>query len=209
MNINDKIKFIIDKMSKKKLAFTELNYSSDYELLIAIVLSAQCTDARVNKVTPSLFRKYNNYESLANADENDVYDIIKSISYPNIKSKRIIYISKCIHNDYNDNIPNDINQLVFIDGIGRKTANLILSILYNYNGIAVDTHVIKVSNRLGLVVSSNSEYIEYELQDLFPVEYHKWINAWFVYIGRYICNAKKPKCNTCPLNQICLFQHTK
>ena len=209
MNINDKIKFIIDTMSKKKLAFTELNYSSDYELLIAIVLSAQCTDARVNKVTPSLFRKYNNYESLANADENDVYDIIKSISYPNIKSKRIIYISKCIHNDYNDNIPNDINQLVFIDGIGRKTANLILSILYDYNGIAVDTHVIKVSNRLGLVVSSNSEYIEYELQNLFPVEYHKWINAWFVYIGRYICNAKKPKCNTCPLNQICLFHHTK
>ena len=204
MNINDKIKFIINVMSKHKLPFTELNYSSDYELLIAIVLSAQCTDARVNKVTPSLFKKYNDYKSLANADENDVYNIIKSISYPNIKSKRIIYIAKCIHNDYYDNIPNDINQLVLINGIGRKTANLILSILYDYNGIAVDTHVIKVSNRLGLVASSDPECIEYELQELFPVKYYKWINAWFVYIGRYICNAKKPKCSTCPLNQACL-----
>ena len=207
MNINDKVKFIINTMSKENLTLTELNYSSDYELLIAIILSAQCTDARVNTVTPSLFQQYNNYKSLANANENDVYGIIKSISYPNIKSKRIINISKYIHIQYNDIVPNDINKLVSINGIGRKTANLILNILYDYNGIAVDTHVIKLSNRLGLIISSNPENIEYELQDLFPVKYYKWINTWFVYIGRYICNAKKPKCNICPLNKICLFNH--
>ena len=207
MNINDKVKFIINTMSKENLTLTELNYSSDYELLIAIILSAQCTDARVNTVTPSLFQQYNNYKSLANANENDVYGIIKSISYPNVKSKRIINISKYIHIQYNDIIPNDINKLVSINGIGRKTANLILNILYDYNGIAVDTHVIKLSNRLGLIISSNPENIEYELQDLFPVKYYKWINTWFVYIGRYICNAKKPKCNICPLNNICLFNH--
>ena len=205
MLLIDKVKFIIDYFINKEVIKTELFYENSYQLLISVILSAQCTDKRINIISPSLFNKFPNFKSLANASEIDVYNIIKSVSYPSDKSERIIYVSKIIHEQYNDLIPNDFNELVKINGIGRKTANLVLSILYDYPGIAVDTHVLRVSNRLGLVKSNNADIVEKNLANIFSIEYFNKINPWFVIFGRYTCKAKNPLCEGCGLKEICCY----
>ena len=205
MLLIDKVKFIIDYFKNKEIIKTELFYENSYQLLISVILSAQCTDKRINIISPSLFNKFPNFKSLANASEIDVYNIIKSVSYPSDKSERIIYVSKIIHEQYNDLIPNDFNELVKIKGIGRKTANLVLSILYDYPGIAVDTHVLRVSNRLGLVKSNNADIVEKNLANIFSIEYFNKINPWFVIFGRYTCKAKNPLCEGCGLKEICCY----
>ena len=205
MLLIDKVKFIIDYFKNKEIIKTELFYENSYQLLISVILSAQCTDKRINILSPSLFNKFPNFKSLANASEIDVYNIIKSVSYPSDKSERIIYVSKIIHEQYNDLIPNDFNELVKIKGIGRKTANLVLSILYDYPGIAVDTHVLRVSNRLGLVKSNNADIVEKNLANIFSIEYFNKINPWFVIFGRYTCKAKNPLCEGCGLKEICCY----
>ena len=187
---NDKIKMIIDyfendEYKNKNIIKTELKYKNNYELLISIILSAQCKDSRINEISPNLFEKYKSFEELSKANYNEVFDLIKSISYPKEKTGRIINISKIIYNIYNSEIPNDLNKLTDIKGIGRKTANLVLSIIYDYPGIAVDTHVNRVSNRLNLVNSKNPDIIERELMMLFPQKYYNKINPWFVMFGRY------------------------
>ena len=163
-NKNDKIKMIIDyfendEYKNKNIIKTELKYRNNYELLIAIILSAQCKDSRINEISPNLFEKYKNFEELSKANYDDVFELIKSISYPKEKAERIINVSKIIFNEYNSKIPNDLNKLIEIKGIGRKTANLVLSIIYDYPGIAVDTHVNRVSNRLNLVNSKNPDIL--------------------------------------------------
>ena len=205
MLLIDKVKFIIDYFKNKEIIKTELFYENSYQLLISVILSAQCTDKRINIISPSLFNKFPNFKSLANASEIDVYNIIKSVSYPSDKSERIIYVSKIIHEQYNDLIPNDFNELVKIKGIGRKTANLVLSILYDYPGIAVDTHVLRVSYRLGLVKSNNADIVEKNLANIFSIEYFNKINPWFVIFGRYTCKAKNPLCEGCGLKEICCY----
>ena len=205
MLLIDKVKFIIDYFINKEVIKTELFYENSYQLLISVILSAQCTDKRINIISPSLFNKFPNFKSLANASEIDVYNIIKSVSYPSDKSERIIYVSKIIHEQYNDLIPNDFNELVKIKGIGRKTANLVLSILYDYPGIAVDTHVLRVSNRLGLVKSNNADNKKKNLANIFSIEYFNKINPWFVIFGRYTCKAKNPLCEGCGLKEICCY----
>ena len=194
-----------DEYKDKNIIKTELIYNNDYELLITIILSAQCKDSRINEISPNLFEKYKNFEELSKANYDDVFELIKSISYPKEKSERIINVSKVIFNEYNSKIPNDINKLIEIKGIGRKTANLVLSIIYDYPGIAVDTHVNRVSNRLNLVNSTNADIIERELMMLFPVKYYNKINPWFVMFGRYKCKALKPECNNCKLKKICNY----
>ena len=207
MLLIDKVKFIIDYFKNKEIIKTELFYENSYQLLISVILSAQCTDKRINIISPSLFNKFPDFKSLANASEIDVYNIIKSVSYPSDKSERIIYVSKIIHEQYNDLIPNDFNELVKINGIGRKTANLVLSILYDYPGIAVDTHVLRVSNRLGLVKSNNADIVEKNLANIFSIEYFNKINPWFVIFGRYTCKAKNPLCEGCGLKEICCYKN--
>ena len=207
MLLIDKVKFIIDYFKNKEIIKTELFYENSYQLLISVILSAQCTDKRINIISPSLFNKFPNFKSLANASEIDVYNIIKSVSYPSDKSERIIYVSKIIHEQYNDLIPKDFNELVKIKGIGRKTANLVLSILYDYPGIAVDTHVLRVSNRLGLVKSNNADIVEKNLANIFSIEYFNKINPWFVIFGRYTCKAKNPLCEGCGLKEICCYKN--
>lgn len=202
-DVRDKVKLVVEYFQDKPVIKTELNYSSDYELLVAIILSAQCTDKRVNDISPKLFRKYNNFESLSRAEVNDIFEIIKSISYPKEKSIRLVEVSKIIHSVYKDIIPNDVNKLTNIKGIGRKTANLLLSILYDYEGIAVDTHVSRVANRLGLVDSKNPNIVEKELSLLFPKKLYNKINPWFVIFGRYNCKAIKPMCDFCFFKKIC------
>ena len=204
MDINfDKVKCIIDYFDGKPLIRTELKYRNDYELLISVILSAQCTDKRINEISPDLFKVYSSFKELSSANFNDVFELIKSVSYPVEKTKRIIEVSNIIHNEYNDIIPNNFEKLLKINGIGRKTANLVLSILYGYEGIAVDTHVARVSNRLGLVNSKNANIIERELSYLFPRKYYNKINPWFVIFGRYQCKAIGPKCSNCGLKKIC------
>ena len=207
MLIGDKASFIIDYFKNKEVIKTELVYKDQYQLLISVILSAQCTDKRINVITPRLFKVFPDYKSLASADEIDVYDIIKSVSYPKDKSERIVNVSKIIHDRYNDVIPNDFNELVKIKGIGRKTANLVLSILYDYAGIAVDTHVLRVSNRLGLVKSNNPDVVEKNLANIFSKEYFNKINPWFVIFGRYTCKAKNPSCIDCALKKICCYKN--
>ncbi len=198
-----KVDFIVNYFNKQKIIPTELTYDNPYQLLIAIVLSAQCLDRRVNMVTPGLFKHYPDFRALATAKESDIYNFIKSISYPEVKSERIINIAKTIHEQYNDTIPNNLEILTTIKGIGRKTANLVLGILYSRPGIAVDTHVARVSQRLGLTKNTNPDIIESDLYKLFPQEYWVKINPWFVIFGRYTCTAKNPQCMNCPMKEIC------
>lgn len=202
-NINNKIDFIIKYFSKKELVKTELQYNNDYQLLISVVLSAQCTDKRVNIISPNLFKEYKSFYELANAKKENVYEIIKSISFPEVKTERIINIAKIISERYSNKVPSMFEDLVNINGIGRKTANLVLAILYDYPGIAVDTHVSRVSLRLGLTTSKNPDIIEKDLSQSFPQKYWNKINPWFVIFGRYTCKAIKPKCDKCVLKNMC------
>lgn len=196
-----------EEYKDKNIVKTELNYNNNYELLIAIILSAQCKDSRINEISPKLFEKYKSFEDLSKANYDDVFELIKSISYPKEKTERIVNVSKIIFNEYNSKIPNDLNKLIEIKGIGRKTANLVLSIIYDYPGIAVDTHVNRVSNRLNLVNSTNADIIEKELMMIFPKKYYNKINPWFVMFGRYKCKAIKPECKNCKLKNICNYKN--
>ena len=204
--LNESVDCIIKYFEDKPIVKTELKYNNDYELLISIILSAQCTDKRVNIISQGLFKVYRNFKELSQADVNDVFLIIKSVSYPKEKANRIINVSKIMHNNYNDIIPNNFVKLININGIGRKTANLLLSILYDYEGIAVDTHVARVAKRLGLTGSKNPDIIERELSYLFPKNYHNKINPWFVIFGRYQCKALNPMCDGCKLKDLCNFK---
>ena len=207
-DISRKVKVLIDFFKTKQLVPTELDYKNEYQLLTAVVLSAQCLDKRVNKITPKLFEKYKSFEELSNARKEDVYEIIKSISYPEVKTERIINISKIIVEKYQGKMPQKINDLTSIGGIGRKTANLVLAVLYDYPGIAVDTHVARVSYRFGLTESKNADKIEKDLSQIFPQEYWNKINPWFVIFGRYTCKAIKPICNECKLKDLCIINKT-
>ena len=186
-------------------AETELAYSNPYELLVAVILSAQCTDKRVNMVTPRLFEHFPNVESLARASYEEVFEIIKSISYPNNKSKHLVEAAKRIVEVYQGEIPSTIEELQTLQGVGRKTANVVVSVIYNQPAMAVDTHVFRVSHRLGLVspkaktpLAVEKELTENISEELVPKAHH-----WLILHGRYVCIARKPKCETCDLKEIC------
>ena len=201
--MDKRLEGIIDYFLHQELVKTELIHDNPYQLLIAIVLSAQCTDKRINMVTPQLFRRYVDFEQLGLACYDDVFSLIKSISYPQVKAQRIIDISRTIFKQYDSKIPKDIDILTSINGIGRKTANLLLATLYGMPCIAVDTHVARISNRLGLVSTGDPVRIEKELQELFPIQYHSKINPWFVMFGRYRCKSRRPVCYECKLKHLC------
>ena len=179
----------------------ELNYNKDYELLIATMLSAQTTDKRVNDVTSILFKKYNNLEKLSNADVEDIKNIIRPIGTFNKKANNIIDIAKSLLNK--GYVPNDRNYLESLPGVGRKTTNLVLSILFDEPYIAVDTHVNRVSNRLGLVDTNDVVKIEKELYKIIPTNRLNKTHHQLVLFGRYYCKAIKPSCENCKLKHIC------
>lgn len=182
----------------------ELEYNKDYELLIAVMLSAQTTDKRVNMVTKELFNKYDSLEKLSNADINDVIRIIKPIGTFNKKALNVISISKSILNDKNGIVPNDRDYLESLKGVGRKTTNVVLSNLYNVPCIAVDTHVSRVSIRLGIAKKSDDVLvIERKLNKKFPKEKLSRLHHQLVLFGRYYCKAKKPLCENCKLKNMC------
>jgi endonuclease III len=192
------------------IAETELHYKSPYELIVAVILSAQCTDKRVNIITPHFYKKFPNPESLAKAKIEDIFSIIRSCSYPNNKAKNLSGMAKMLLNDYNSQLPSDPEELQKLPGVGRKTANVLASVLYNKPVLAVDTHVFRVANRIGL--SSNAKTpleCEKQLTKYFPAEMLPLAHHWLILHGRYVCIARKPKCNECGLKDICLYYNSQ
>lgn len=185
------------------IAESELTYRTPFELLVAVILSAQCTDKRVNMVTPPLFAKYPDAESLSKASIDDVLSYIKSISYPNNKAKHIIGMAQMMINEFGGVVPSDVNELQKLPGVGRKTANVIASIIYDKPVIAVDTHVFRISRRLGLSKGETVDKVEKDLTKNIPQEYRSISHHWLILHGRYICTAKKPKCQECSLSKWC------
>ena len=184
-------------------AESELDYRNPYELLVAVILSAQCTDKRVNMVTPKLFEQYPTPESLAAATFEDVFGLIKSISYPNNKAKHLLGMAKMLTEDFGSVVPSDIDALQTLPGVGRKTANVIASIIYDKPVIAVDTHVFRISRRLGLSTGETVEKVEAELTKNIPEHLRAISHHWLILHGRYICVARKPKCGECGLAPWC------
>ena len=184
-------------------ARTELHYTTPFQLLVAVILSAQCTDRRVNITTPSIFDKYPDSKSLSKATFDELYPLVKSISYPNSKTEHLIGMSKKLETDFNGEVPSDIDKLLSLPGVGIKTANVIASIIYNKPVIAVDTHVFRVSHRLGLSDGKTVEAVEKELEKHIPNELRAKAHHWLILHGRYVCTAKKPKCNECGISEYC------
>lgn len=188
-------------------AETELIYNNPYELLVAVILSAQCTDVRVNQTTPAIFKKYPTAIDLAKANFDELFPFIKSISYPNNKTKHLIGMANMLVNQFNNTVPMAVDELIKLPGVGRKTANVITSVIDNQPNMAVDTHVFRVSKRLGLVSPKAStplgvekELIKYIPQNLIHKAHH-----WLILHGRYTCLARNPKCAGCGLKDICIF----
>ncbi len=188
------------------VAETELHFSNPFHLLIAVILSAQCTDKRVNQITPALFKKFSTPEILAKASYTEVFEYIKSCSYPNNKSKHLVEMAKTLVRDFNSEIPENIEQLQTIPGVGRKTANVIASVVYNKPAMAVDTHVFRVAARLGLTINAkNPLQCELQLVKNIPEEKIPIAHHWLILHGRYVCIARKPKCSECGLKEFCKY----
>lgn len=192
------------------VAETELDYDSPFHLLIAVILSAQCTDKRVNMVTPALFEAYPTPEVLAVSSPDVVFEYINSISYPNNKAKNLVGMAKKLVNDFEGKVPDTLEDLESLPGVGRKTANVMLIVAFDKPAMPVDTHVFRVSNRLGLTNNSKTpEQTEKELMKNIPQKYLSRAHHWLILHGRYICQARKPKCEECGLIQYCKYVSKK
>ena len=188
------------------IAETELEYENPYQLLVAVILSAQCTDKRVNMVTPALFKAFPAPEIMAAASSDEVFQYIKSISYPNNKAKHLVGMANMLMNDFNAEIPSDVDELQKLPGVGRKTANVIASVVYHQPTMAVDTHVFRVAARLGLTTNSKTPLdTEKQLVKYIPKVKIAIAHHWLILHGRYICVARSPKCDICPLIKFCKY----
>ncbi|MDO8994218.1 MAG: endonuclease III, partial [Daejeonella sp.] len=177
-----------------------------YQLLVAVILSAQCTDKRINQVTPKLFERYPNPESLSEATPEEVFNYIRSVSYPNNKSKHLVGMAQKLVAEFNSVVPSDIDDLQKMPGVGRKTANVIASVIFNAPAMAVDTHVFRVSNRIGLTRNAKTPLaVEKQLVNYLPKDKIHIAHHWLILHGRYICLARSPKCQSCPLTEICKY----
>ncbi|MCG9910784.1 MAG: endonuclease III [Flavobacteriales bacterium] len=185
-------------------AETELHYTNPFELIVAVALSAQCTDKRVNQTTPALFERFPDAASLASASQDEVFQYIRSISYPNQKAKHLIGMAQKIMSDFNGEVPSDIKDLQTLPGVGRKTANVVASVVFNQPAMAVDTHVFRVSKRLGLTVNAkNPLQAEEQLIKHIPKDKIHIAHHWLILHGRYVCTARNPKCEVCDLKAWC------
>lgn len=186
---------------------TELNYSNPYELLVAVILSAQCTDKRINQVTPALFARFPEPESLAAASVEEVFSYIRSVSYPNNKAKHLVGMAKVLMEQFGGEVPASVEELQKMPGVGRKTAHVITSLIFNQPTMAVDTHVFRVSHRLGLVpkTATTPLAVEKALVKYIPEQYVPKAHHWLILHGRYICVARSPKCTECPLTHFCQY----
>lgn len=209
MTIKERYRFLIDYfLQHSPDAETELLYDSPYHLLVAVILSAQCTDKRVNLTTPAVFKKYPDITSLSKAGTEDLFALIKSISYPNNKARHLIGMAKMVLEKFNGKIPMTVEELVHLPGVGRKTANVITSVIDEQPNMAVDTHVFRVSTRIGLIHNAKTPFAaEKQLVKHIPEKYIHKAHHWLILHGRYTCTARTPHCNDCGLYQICKFVH--
>ena len=187
------------------VAESELHYTDPYQLLVAVILSAQCTDKRVNMITPPLFKDFPTPEALAATTPEVVFEYIRSVSYPNNKAKHLVGMAQMLVRDFQSSVPDTLEELIKLPGVGRKTANVIQSVVFNKAAMAVDTHVFRVSHRIGLVprtcttpLATEKQLVKYIPESLIPTAHH-----WLILHGRYVCTARSPKCESCGLNGIC------
>lgn len=187
-------------------AETELLYDNPYQLLVAVILSAQCTDKRINMVTPAIFAKYSTPAALVNATFDELFSIIRSVSYPNNKSKHLIGMAQLVMSKFNGEIPLTVQELIELPGVGRKTANVITSVIDNQPNMAVDTHVFRVSARIGLTTNAKTPLqTEHQLIKQIPKELVHVAHHWLILHGRYTCLARKPKCEICGITKACKY----
>ncbi len=187
-------------------AETELIYDTPFELLVAVILSAQCTDKRVNLTTPGIFEKYPDSKAMSKATFDELFPLIKSISYPNNKTKHLIGMAQMLEEDFSGNVPMKVEELIKLPGVGRKTANVITSVIDKQPNMAVDTHVFRVSARIGLTINAKTpKAAEEQLVKYIEKQYIYRAHHWLILHGRYICTARNPKCNECGLRGICKF----
>ena len=207
MTRKERFQFVLDYFSKHNPdAETELLYDSPYQLLVAVILSAQCTDKRVNMTTPAIFERYPDPQSLAQASFDELFPLVRSISYPNNKTKHLIGMAGMLVDKFHGEVPLTVEELVQLPGVGRKTANVITSVVDNQPNMAVDTHVFRVSARIGLTVNAKTplatekQLLQFIPRDLVHIAHH-----WLILLGRYICVARKPKCEQCGLRPACKY----
>ncbi|MDR0737485.1 MAG: endonuclease III [Prevotellaceae bacterium] len=187
------------------VAESELHYKNPYELLVAVILSAQCTDKRVNMVTPPFFKRFPTPQKLAAADVGEIYGYIRSVSYPNNKAKHLQGMATMLVGEFEGRVPSDVETLQRLPGVGRKTANVIASVVYNRPVIAVDTHVFRIANRLGLADATTPLETEKQLTQYIPSQLRPIAHHWLILHGRYVCVARKPKCLECGLQPYCRY----
>lgn len=192
------------------VAESELNYRNPYELLVAVMLSAQCTDKRVNMVTPALFEAYPTPELLAKATSDEVFEYVKSVSYPRSKAEHLVSMAQRLVEVYHGEVPDTIEELQTMQGVGRKTANVVCAVIWNQPTMAVDTHIFRVSERIGLTTGSkNPLQTERQLVKHIPAEVIPKAHHWLLLHGRYVCQARKPKCEQCGIAEFCRFFEKK
>ena len=210
MREKERKNFILDYFRQNvPVAESELDFRNPYQLIVAVILSAQCTDKRVNMHTPALFLRFPTPELLAQATFEEVYDLIKSISFPNNKAKHLIGMAQMLVSDFGGEVPSEVEQLERLPGVGRKTANVVASIIYNKPVIAVDTHVFRVSHRLGFSAGKTPLEVEKDLNKLIPMQERAIAHHWLILHGRYICTARIPKCAGCPIREWCKWEGKK
>jgi len=207
MKIKDRYEKVIEIFLREMpVAETELDYRTPYELIVAVILSAQCTDKRVNLITPEFYKSFPTAEILAQATQEDIYEHIKSCSYPNNKAKNLLGMAQTLLKEFNGIIPEDIEEMQKLPGVGRKTANVMASVAFNKPAMAVDTHVFRVSERIGLTQGAkNPLQTEKQLVKYFPEEIIPMAHHWLILHGRYVCKARKPDCDNCYLTEVCRY----
>ena len=211
MRIKERYQKVIEWFEENRpIAETELDYVNPYQLLVAVILSAQCTDKRVNIITPEFFNRFPEAETLAASSVDEIYEYIKSCSYPNNKAKHLSGMANMLVNEFQNEVPSDIHELQKLPGVGRKTANVIASVVFDLPAMAVDTHVFRVAARIGLTRNSKTPYdtemqlIRHIPEALIPKAHH-----WLILHGRYVCQARKPKCEECGLRDYCRYYGKK
>ncbi|MFW5831217.1 MAG: endonuclease III [Prolixibacteraceae bacterium] len=207
MRKKELFEYVIEYFGKEMpVAETELQYDNPFSLIVAVILSAQCTDKRVNQITPELLKKYPGPEKMAAAESSEVYEYIKSCSYPNNKSKHLVGMARTLVKEFDGVVPDDVIELQKLPGVGRKTANVIASVVYNKPTLAVDTHVFRVAARIGLSNNAKTPLAtEIQLMKHIPEELVPKAHHWLILHGRYVCTARKPKCEKCGLTEVCKY----
>lgn len=209
MTRKQRFEFVLDYFSTHQpVAETELHYHDPYQLVVAVILSAQCTDKRVNQITPAFFERFPNPQQLALAQQQEVYELISSCSYPNNKARNLIGMARKLLEEFEGVLPSEVEQLMKLPGVGRKTANVLASVIYELPALAVDTHVFRVSARIGLTkdartpLETEKQLLKYIPENKVAIAHH-----WLILHGRYVCQARRPKCEICPLQPACQYFH--